>query len=307
MLDKVKGGFYGIAIGDAMGAAVEFMSRQEIKQQYGEVHDLIGGGWLNIKPGEVTDDTHMTLAVAEGILANTDDPIEEIGKQFVHWCETSPRDVGNTCRRAIWQYKHSSDWHIAAQKTAAEYMNRTAGNGTLMRTLPLSFAYIKDYKNMADKAVAISRMTHWDDRCDTACVVYNYTAANLLKGMRKEVAVEYALKDAKMYFKQLTAGNQIVFEAVENLRKKSYDDLNNDGYVVDALTSTLWNFLNANNFEETVVKVINLGDDADTVGAMAGGLAGCYYGFEQMPKKWTENVELRDNLDVVAEKMTKLV
>ena len=306
MLDKIRGGFFGVAIGDAMGATVEFMSREEIKQKYGEVNDIIGGGWLNIKAGEVTDDTHMTIAVAEGILANPDDPIEEVGKRFVHWCDTSPRDVGNTCRRAIWQYKHTNDWHVAAQKTAAEFMNRTAANGTLMRTLPISFAYLNDYTKMADQAVAISRMTHWDDRCDTACVVYNYIAANLLNGMTKEDALAKAAQEAKGYFSKLTAGNQIVLEAVETFKDKTYYQLVNNGYVVDTLTSALWNFMNATTFEETVINVINLGDDADTVGAIAGGLAGVYYAYENIPLKWSEHVELIDQLDLISQKMVKI-
>ena len=306
MLNKIKGGFYGVAIGDSMGAVVEFMSREEIKDKYGEVNDLLPGGWLNIKAGEVTDDTHMTLAVASGIISNPDEPLQETGKRFVHWFETSPRDVGNTCRRAIWQYKHTNDWRIAAQKTATEFMNRTAGNGTLMRTLPLSFAYLNDYKNMADKAIAISRMTHWDDRCDTACVIYNYTVGNILQGMSKAEAVASALEEAKKYFEDLTAGNQIVFQAVEDLRSTTYEELKNNGYVVDALVSSLWNFLHADSFEETLVKVINLGDDADTVGAIAGGLAGTYYGFEKIPVKWVEHVELQDELNTVAEKMANL-
>ena len=307
MLDKVKGGLFGVAVGDAMGVAVEFMSKEEIKKKYGEVNDLLGGGWMNLKPGEVTDDTHMTLSVAEGILANPNHPIDEVGKRFVQWYDTSPRDVGNTCRRAIWQYKHTEDWHVAAQKTAGEFMNRTAGNGTLMRTLPLSFAYFHDYKNMADKVVEISRMTHWDDRCDTACVIYNYTVANVLKGIDKQEAIDQAILEAKAYFSKLTAGNQIVFEAVENFASKTYDQLVNKSYVVDALVSTLWNFLNGTTYEETITKVINLGDDADTVGAITGGLAGVYYGYAGIPQKWTENIELADQLDIVALKMANML
>ena len=88
--DRVRGALYGVAIGDAMGGPLEFLDANEIKMRYGQVREMIGGGWLNLKPGEVTDDTQMTLCVAEGILENPNDPVQTIGRRFIEWYGSKP-------------------------------------------------------------------------------------------------------------------------------------------------------------------------------------------------------------------------
>ena len=98
MLDKIKGGLFGLAIGDALGGTTEFMTKEEIKEKYGSVNEIIGGGYWGLKPGETTDDTAMTVAVALGIMANSNHPIEEIGKRFLRWQNSDPKDIGVTIR-----------------------------------------------------------------------------------------------------------------------------------------------------------------------------------------------------------------
>lgn len=99
--DKIKGAFFGVAIGDALGAPLEFMNKKEIQHKYGTVKNMIGGGWLNVDPGEITDDTQMTLAVAKGIIECPDAPEPYVGKYFIDWLKTNPKDVGRTCRVSI--------------------------------------------------------------------------------------------------------------------------------------------------------------------------------------------------------------
>lgn len=103
--DRIRGALYGVAIGDAMGGPLEFLDANEIKMRYGQVREMIGGGWLNLKPGEVTDDTQMTLCVAEGILENPSDPVQTIGRRFIEWYDSKPKDIGNTCALAIRKVK----------------------------------------------------------------------------------------------------------------------------------------------------------------------------------------------------------
>ena len=98
---KVLGSLLGVAIGDALGGPLEFMTAEEIQAQHGTVREMIGGGWLNLAPGEITDDTQMTLCVAEGIVKNPQYPFVEIGKKFVEWYDSNPKDIGNCCRAVI--------------------------------------------------------------------------------------------------------------------------------------------------------------------------------------------------------------
>ena len=100
--DRIRGALYGVAVGDALGAPLEFMTAEEILSKYGApVREMVGGGWLSVVPGEVTDDTQMTLAVAEGIIENPENPIPAVGRRFIDWHDSAPKDIGNTCRDAI--------------------------------------------------------------------------------------------------------------------------------------------------------------------------------------------------------------
>ena len=116
------------------------MTKEEIKQKYGQLRDIIGGGWLNLRPGEWTDDTEMTLAVAQGLLANHHDPVQHISDKFLEWLNTKPPDVGNTINAAFRKYLELNSWHKAAEEVHNTGM-RTAGNGALMRTLPIALLY----------------------------------------------------------------------------------------------------------------------------------------------------------------------
>lgn len=132
LLDKVKGAMYGFAIGDAMGATTEFMNKASIKKAYGRVDNIIGGGWLNLKPGQVTDDTEMMLCVAEGYRASIASGTKfqtEVAKRFIHWLRSGPRDVGNQCFAAI---------NLLAANKAVPTCNNALGNGALMRSLPMA-------------------------------------------------------------------------------------------------------------------------------------------------------------------------
>jgi len=123
-----------------LGATLEFLTKEEVRRKYGQLKEIIGGGWQNLKPGEWTDDTEMMLAVAEGILANPHDPVQYIGEKFLEWFKPNPPDIGNTIRSVLIKYQELWDWHKAAEAVHKEGI-RTAGNGALMRTLPLAFAY----------------------------------------------------------------------------------------------------------------------------------------------------------------------
>jgi ADP-ribosyl-[dinitrogen reductase] hydrolase len=160
MLDKIKGGLFGVAIGDALGATTEFMTKEEIKEKYGEVTEIIGGGIWELEGGETTDDTAMTLAVVKGIMANFNNPIEEIGKQFLYWENTNPVDIGITIQTVFKNY--NGNWFNAAAQAHDQFGGLSAGNGTLMRCLPIALAY-SDQKIIDELSMLQSKMTHYDE------------------------------------------------------------------------------------------------------------------------------------------------
>ncbi|MFJ8236367.1 ADP-ribosylglycohydrolase family protein [Ureibacillus sp. NPDC094379] len=239
MLDKIQGGLIGVAVGDALGATTEFMTKEEIKAQYGKVTEIMGGGVWGLAQGETTDDTAMTLAVVKGIMANPNDPIEEIGKEFLLWEKTDPVDIGITIRTVFGNYQ--GDWFQAAEEAHDQLGGLSAGNGTLMRCLPIALAYSEQTK-IDEISATQSKMTHYDDLASEACVIYNRIAKRLLEGEPLHQAIQTEIKHTK-YESHYT----------------EEPDCPPDGYVVHTMKWVLYWLLNSETFEEVVVGATKFG------------------------------------------------
>ncbi|MEH7085425.1 ADP-ribosylglycohydrolase family protein [Neobacillus drentensis] len=280
MLDKIKGGLFGVAIGDALGATTEFMSKEEIKKVLGRVTSIVGGGVWNVKPGETTDDTAMTMAVAKGIIANSLNPIEEIGKEFLIWRDTDPKDIGITIRQAFENFK--GDWFSAAEKTHDQLNGKSAGNGSLMRCLPIAFAY-SDQKRIDVVTELQSKMTHFDDLASEASVIYNRIARRLLEGEELNASI---LEEVKS-----TQYEQGLFQKPE---------CPPDGFVVHTMKWVLYWLLTSHTFEEVVIGATNMGNDSDTIAAIAGGLKGIETGFYKLSYEFKSKLQDRIQLEEIA-------
>lgn len=284
---RVLGGLLGLACGDALGGTLEFLSEAEGRIRYGYLKDIIGGGCWDLKPGEVTDDTMMTIAVAEGILENPQNPVSHIGEKFIDWYKSRPKDVGNIINLALSAYIESGSWEIAAASAHGFNEGISAGNGSLMRCIPVAL-YYKDPEIMTNVTVGQSKLTHYDDKATRACVFYNNLISGYLNGETKITFIKEMLSVYPEYSKVL------------NMSKCN---LKSSGFVVDSLISSLWCFINTNTFEEAVCEAVNLCGDADTVGAITGGLAGAYYGAESIPLRWSEKILVKDKLTELAHRL----
>jgi ADP-ribosyl-[dinitrogen reductase] hydrolase len=264
LYDQIKGGFYGVAVGDALGGTTEFMNRKEVARTYGWLTEMIGGGVWNLEPGEVTDDTQMTLCVAEGILADPRNPVEPIGQNFL------------IIRAVLGSYQ--GDWQQSA-KAVHEYTGQSAGNGSLMRCLPVALAY-PNGADMERVTRLQSEMTHYDERCAEACLIYNRIAKRLLgkEALQSAIAAEAA---------------RTIYEADYTAEP----DCPPSGFVVHTFRWVLHILATSPSFEAVVQKAANLGDDSDTIGAIAGGLAGIHYGFAAIPQRYSEKILIKAKLD----------
>lgn len=278
--NRIRGALYGVAVGDALGAPLEFMTAEQIRKKYGTVMEMIGGGWLNVRPGEITDDTQMSLAVAEGILADPASPCAEVGDRFIEWMASGPKDVGNTCRSAILLARSAlqsgepntaETWFNAAKRTAEAKGGFGGGNGALMRTIYPS-VYYRRQKDARRIANDIGRMTHWDEESAHAIDLYTAMVHMLTKSDFRSIE-----------------------DCEAQLANTQYDDvelhcrdLEPTGYVVNSLGCALQCCRKAHSFEEAVVMAANLGGDADTIAAITGGLAGAYYGYDAIPRRWID-------------------
>lgn len=279
--NKIFGALFGVAAGDGLGAPLEFMSAAEIARKHGTVKDMIGGGWLSVEPGEVTDDTQMTIAVAQAIAEHPENPEPYAGRNFIKWANGGPKDIGGTCSSSIGNARRMKVkenlalasyemWAAASAKTAEQNGHRSAGNGALMRTV-----YPGLYYPDTDRAVGVAdrmgRLTHWDDLSAEACILYTKMLECMIKE-NKPTAERW--QDAE----RILDGTQ-------------YDDIWPDdvkptGFVVDSFKCALWCIKRTETFEDAVVMAVNLGGDADTIGAITGGLAGALYGYDAIPLRW---------------------
>ena len=292
--DKVRGALYGVAIGDALGGPLEFMNATQIEQKYGgRVMDMVGGGWMSLTPGETTDDTDMTLAVCEGIMESPSAPIEPIGRRFIKWVDTQPKDVGMTCARSIQTARANlaagmdaeAAWGAAGKRTAEENGDRSGGNGALMRTIGTALAY-RTPEERAERTTQIAEMTHYDDISSDICRYYADAIHHLIKdeqdaGVRTldTMAVEYGFSSR----------------------------INPSGWVQDSMECAYLAFTTETDFENVLIKAVNLGGDADTIGAIAGGLAGACYGYGAIPQRWIDALpqDIKARLDAFAEWLVK--
>lgn len=299
--NKIAGALYGVAVGDALGGPLEFMDRQEIKEKHGYVTEMIGGGWLRLAPGETTDDTAMTLAVAEGIMEAPDDPIQAVGKHFIEWLKSGPKDVGFTCSLGIHtamtikngEYPSSEEWAKAADIVRLQQHGRNGGNGALMRTVYPAL-YYRDGKRARDVARIVGRMTHKNVDSEKACQLYTDMIHSLIYDGRKLDA--FRLLEGSAYDAQrIAVGGTASLEPT--------------GYVVSSFECALYCFGTSPCFADAIIAAANLGGDADTIAAITGGLAGAFYGFDSIPARWVNALSDSDRrrLDKLIEAAYKSV
>lgn len=282
---RAKAAFIGFAVGDALGAPVEFMTAHEITGKYGRLDEIVGGGWLRLKAGQVTDDTEMSLCVARALCTAGEWDLQGIAGQFGAWLKTKPVDVGDTCRRGIRNF-------MLKGMLETPYNQWDAGNGALMRMVPSALFTLGDDALLQRCSVEQAHLTHNHPLSDAACICYGRLLHLAILGasksrLRREV-------------------DRLVTE-FPTFRFDPYGGLAT-GYVVDTFQTVCHFFFRGRDFEECLVGAVNQGGDADTTGAIIGGLAGAYYGMESIPKRWLKRLDKRvaDEIGELARKLAHL-
>jgi ADP-ribosyl-[dinitrogen reductase] hydrolase len=288
-----------LAAGDALGATLEFGPPRPLHSWHRE---MTGGGPFGWEPGEWTDDTAMALAVAEGIAASPPDPVPAVGDRVMHWYASAPKDIGSTIRLALSAFNRTASWESAAAAVESALGDRAAGNGALMRTLPVALAY-GDREEIVRQARVIGRMTHPHPVSEAACAVYCLAVSAVLDGRGRKEAWDRALAAATPAAADGESG-RAVREALRRWREApghSYGELESSGYVVHTLEVAAWCFLQAESLEDALLHAVNLGGDSDTAGAVSGGLAGAYFGLDALPRRWSRTLKGRERLTAAAE------
>jgi len=274
--DRYRGALLGSAIGDALGATVEFMSRADILAQHGVHRNITGGGWLKLPAGEVTDDTQMARCLARSLADVGRFDGDDISAKFVEWYASNPPDIGNTTRDALKRLAAGLPWTEAGLQTHEAMRPRDASNGSLMRAAPVALFTRTDAELNARYSADQSRITHANPLCIDACVALNSAIAALLDNPAAD-ATEAAIA---------ASTNDIVRASLAAVPKQTVETLSAGGYVLATLQSSFWAITRHDSAEATIIAAVNLGDDADTTGAVAGALAGAKWGFSALPQRW---------------------
>ena len=266
--ERALGAYLGLAVGDSLGATVEFLTKSEIAVKYGTHCRMIGGGWLRLKPGQVTDDTQMSLHLGRAILTAQGWDLKTVCDEFAEWLKTKPVDVGNTCRRGIRRY-------MTEGSLGTPYHDGDAGNGAAMRNLAVAIASVHQPADYERWTLEQAHITHNHPLSDAATLsLGRMTQLLLLGGGIKAVRDE--------------ANNLI------NQHKAFRFDPYRGGssaYVVDTVQTVLHYYFRTDSFRNCIIDVVNQGGDADTTGAIAGMLAGATYGLAAIPSGWLRKLD----------------
>ena len=293
LTNHLTGALLGLAIGDAMGASVEF-------QPPGSFEPVTGfrsGGPFNLSAGYWTDDTSLALCSAESLIRCGGFDPEDHQNRFQRWYREGYLsstgtcfDIGNQTRKAIHQYEKTGNLYVGAESYGS------AGNGALMRLAPLVVAYQHSQHQALALAESHALLMHSDPRCLDANCAYTWFMLRAFQLQDKPWVLEPrvalgALKEAHPEIAEVLKGSY---------RDSQPPQIKGSGYVVKSLEAALWAFWNSTSFEEGLLMAVNLGDDADTTGAIYGQLVGAFYGVEGIPEDWIQGLHQSNEIIRVA-------
>jgi ADP-ribosyl-[dinitrogen reductase] hydrolase len=284
---NAAGCLLGLACGDALGRPVEFKSAATIETQHGTVETILGDGTHRKPAGTITDDTALALRIARSLVTCGGFDGEDVADRFVGWYETGPFDIGLLTRDSLGRLQRGEPWEQAGQTVwESRREGSNAGNGSVMRCAPYALAFADDPQHLGQVSEQSSAITHADSRCKRGCALLNLTIAALLRGA--EDPLQRALDTP--YPEQSDAPE--IVTAVENLPDGvSASDITNGGYVVDALQAGLYYALDAESAKNAIVRAVNAGGDADTIGAITGAVAGARFGADALPETWLTDID----------------
>lgn len=274
--DGVCGCLVGLAIGDALGAPLEFMSRREVRRRYPNgLREMVSSPlW---EKGEYTDDTQMALLIAESLLERQTFVASDVARRFQDWAQTA-KDVGIQTRAVVNSLGYVEDPEHCSLRYYETHPASSAGNGALMRCAPVTLLCLNSLDQLVEMSRSSSRVTHHDPKAQSSCVILNVWI---------QAAIIRRIWDARVEaISLLNVVERPAWQRLERIESYAEDGIRSSGYTVHTLEAAVWSFLTTESYEEAVVRAVNLGDDADTVGAVCGALAGAYYGYSAIPANW---------------------
>lgn len=305
----IRAGLYGLIVADALGVPAEFMTREELRRH--PITEMVGGGAHGQPAGYWSDDSSMTLCLVDSIGKVGYYHTHDIMQRFDDWCHSGAYtasgekfDIGNSCAWAIDRYRNGCPPALCGGNKLHEN-----GNGSLMRILPLAFVLYKKYgihitdsKRAMEDIHKISALTHRHPLAQSACGIYLAIAVRILDGYELKAAIREGVFDALQWYGSHNRFQIVLdyWEKISNpdaLASLPQGTIYSGGFVVETMETALWSLMNTDSYRDCVLTCVNMGYDADSTAAIAGGLAGLHYGHESIPEAWLDALVNRELIE----------
>lgn len=302
-IDRYRGALLGLAACDAVGTTLEFSPPGSFEP----IEDMVGGGPFRLEPGQWTDDTSMALCLAESLVERQGfDPIDQL-ERYVRWyregyLSSTDRcfDIGNTTRDALSRFEKRHEPYGGSTDPMS------AGNGSIMRLAPVPLFFARRPREAIERAGESSRTTHGATACVDACRYFAALLVGAANGAGKDELLSERYSPVAGYWKEHPLTAEIDEVAAGSFKRREPPEIQGKGYVVKSLEAALWAFRRSDSFREGCLLAVNLGDDADTTGAVYGQLAGAFYGEQGIPTSWLAKLARRQLIESLAERLFAL-
>jgi ADP-ribosyl-[dinitrogen reductase] hydrolase len=296
--DRKRGTLLGLAVGDALGAAVEFRR----PGSFPPVTGYRAGGPHGLDPGQWTDDTSMALALADSI-ASVGWDLHDQARRYVRWWREGEYsvngtcfDIGNATAAALRRFaQHGDAWK------SGDPSERSSGNGCIMRLAPVPIRYLDlfpgEFGRLSTLAAESSLPTHASPQCLSACRYLTVVLCGLMHGIDRDQVLAPAWEPLRILCELEALHPEVEAVAQGSFRQRQPSEIRGSGYVVESLEAALWAFHDAHDFQQAVLRAVNLGDDADTTGAICGQLAGACWGESGIPAPWLSDLARKDMIE----------
>jgi ADP-ribosylglycohydrolase len=293
-LDRYRGSLLGLAAGDALGTTLEFKA----PGNFTPLTDIVGGGPFDLKPGEWTDDTSMALCLAESLVTRREfDPIHQL-ETYVRWWQHGHLsvkgycfDCGVTTSQALRRFQQHREQFPGPTSPNA------AGNGSLMRLAPAPLAFASNPERAVFFAERSSQTTHGTHECLDACRYFGGLLVGAVQGRDKTELLSPMFSPVPGQWEALPLAEKVAEIARGSFKVRRPPEIRGSGYVIHTLEAALWAFHTTDNFRDGALAVVNLGEDADSTGAVYGQIAGAYYGADGIPPGWVSKLAMRELIE----------
>ncbi len=301
--DRYQGSLLGLAVGDAVGTTLEFKT----PGSFAPIKDMVGGGPFQLNVGEWTDDTSMALCLAASLIEQKGFDVRDQMERYLRWRDEGYMssngicfDIGGTVSAALSLFKETGN------PFAGSTHPNTAGNGSIMRLAPVPLFYASHPGEALEKSAVSSCTTHGAGTAIDACRYFSGLIVGAVHGVSKEDLLSSFYSPIPNYRQQQFLVSEIAEIAAGSFKKRQPPEIRGTGYVVKSLEAALWAFYHSDSFREGCLLAVNLGDDADTTGAVYGQLAGAFYGVSGIPEQWRTRLAHFSLIESLADQLFEL-